>query len=88
MRPQPMQQETLQQRLPVVIIGLLVVSIILLGRLMSFQFQLDPRVLPTRLPIKLILADDKSTPDQGPPPRVLLRSHFDAAVGGGARQHL
>ncbi len=44
MRPQHMQQEMLQQRLPVVIIGLLIASIILLGRLMSFQLQLDPRV--------------------------------------------
>ena len=43
---QPYAQEDLfRQRLPIVIVGLLVVSILLLGRLMSFQFQLDPTVL-------------------------------------------
>ncbi len=38
------QEDTLRQRLPVVIAVLAVVSLGLLGRLMSFQFQLDPRV--------------------------------------------
>ena len=42
---QPFQQEdAFRQRLPLVIAVLFVVSLLLLGRLMSFQFQLDPTV--------------------------------------------
>jgi cell division protein FtsI/penicillin-binding protein 2 len=39
------QEEMLRRRLPLVIAGLVVVSLFLLGRLMSFQFQLDPSVV-------------------------------------------
>ncbi|MAS32737.1 MAG: penicillin-binding protein [Anaerolineaceae bacterium] len=46
MRSEPFpQEEMLRQRLPVISIVLVVVSIFLLGRLMSFQLQLDPTVL-------------------------------------------
>lgn len=45
MRQQTFQEDMVRQRLPLVILGLLVVSIFLLGRLMSFQLQLDPTVL-------------------------------------------
>jgi cell division protein FtsI/penicillin-binding protein 2 len=38
------QQETLRHRMPVVIVGLIVVSLILLLRLLSFQFPLEPNV--------------------------------------------
>jgi cell division protein FtsI (penicillin-binding protein 3) len=44
-RQQNFQEEMLRQRLPLVIFGLLVASLYLVGRLMSFQFQLDPSVL-------------------------------------------
>ena len=37
------QQETFRKRLPVVIVGLVFGSLILLLRLLSFQFPLDPR---------------------------------------------
>ncbi len=45
MRQQTFQEDMLRQRLPLVIFGLLVASLFLLGRLMSFQLQLDPTVL-------------------------------------------
>lgn len=38
-------QEVFRRRIPVVIVGLLMVSFIVLGRLASFQFQLQPEVL-------------------------------------------
>src|SRR5690606_17682491 len=38
------QQEVFRRRLPVVIIGLFIVSLILLLRLLSFQFPFDPQV--------------------------------------------
>lgn len=42
---QSLQEEMFRQRLPVVVVGLLIISVFLLGRLMSFQFQLDPTVV-------------------------------------------
>jgi cell division protein FtsI/penicillin-binding protein 2 len=39
MQQQQLQEEMLKRRLPIVIVGLLVVSILLLGRVISFQFQ-------------------------------------------------
>ena len=39
------QQEIFRRRLPVVIVGLIFVSLILLLRLLSFQFPLDPHVI-------------------------------------------
>lgn len=45
MRQQHLQEEMLKRRLPVVIAGLGIVAVLLLGRLMSFQFQLDPTVV-------------------------------------------
>lgn len=44
MRQQQFQDETFKQRLPIVFVSLALASVILLGRLMSFQFQLDPTV--------------------------------------------
>jgi cell division protein FtsI/penicillin-binding protein 2 len=38
------QQEIFRRRLPVVIVGLIVASVVLLLRLLSFQFPLDPQV--------------------------------------------
>jgi len=38
------QQEVLRQRLPIVILGMFVVSVVLIWRVMSFQFPQDPRV--------------------------------------------
>ena len=44
MQPMYPQQETFRRRLPIVIIGLFTASLILLLRLLSFQFPLDPQV--------------------------------------------
>ena len=44
MRSTYQQEDILRQRLPIVIAVLALISLALLGRLMSFQFQLDPRV--------------------------------------------
>ncbi|MDD9956965.1 MAG: penicillin-binding protein 2 [Anaerolineaceae bacterium] len=41
---QNLPDDTLRQRLPIVIAGLLLVSVLLMLRLVSFQFQLDPAV--------------------------------------------
>ena len=41
---QGMPDDMLQQRLPIVIAGLLIASLVLLVRLVSFQFQMDPSV--------------------------------------------
>ena len=41
---QGLPDDVLQQRLPFVIVGLLLASVVLLLRLVSFQFQLDPSV--------------------------------------------
>lgn len=44
--PQPMiQQEMFRRRLPLVIVMLVVMTLLLLGRLVSFQFQLAPEVV-------------------------------------------
>src|SRR5690348_3468805 len=37
------QQEVFRRRLPIVVVGLVVVSVILLLRLLMFQFPLDPK---------------------------------------------
>ena len=39
------QQEVLRRRIPIVVVGLLIVSGVLVMRLISFQFPQDPRVM-------------------------------------------
>ncbi len=39
-----LQQETLRQRLPVVFVGMLIIGLVLVWRVISFQFPQDPRV--------------------------------------------